>query len=318
MSRFQRRLAIGVLVLLGLGPVLALLCPALPSSGYDFILWQLRLPRLIAALLVGGTLGLSGAAYQAVFHNPLATPSTTGTLAGATLGALLAFMLGAMPGGTGLPLVTLSALFGALLASAVVVGVAATRRARTNDILLIGIAVTLATTALSTALEDLAEGHVLVAVGRWSLGHLSQVGYERVAWATPSLLVVWGVLLLQIRPLQVLVLGEELAHARGVAVGRVRAITLASSAVGVAICVSLAGPIAFVGLVVPQLVRLALGTSQKVVLLGSLIVGGGFVAFADSLGRIGMYGRELPVGVVSAVIGAPVLGWLVFRSARHR
>jgi iron complex transport system permease protein len=317
-TRVSRVVPILVVGLLGLGPVLALLWPVLPAQSSEFVLLQLRLPRLLCALLVGATLGLSGAAYQAVFHNPLATPSTTGTLAGATLGALVAFLFGATPSGLGLPLVTLSALVGALLASFVVVAVAITRRARTHDILLIGIAVTLATTALSTALEDIAEGHVLVAVGRWSLGHLAQVGYQRVAMAAPGLILVWLVLLAQIRSLQVLVLGEDLAHARGVAVARVRGITLASAAVGVAICVALAGPIAFVGLVVPQLVRLSLGTSQRRVLIGSLLGGAGFVALADTLGRIGIAGRELPVGVVTAVIGAPVLGWLVFRAARER
>jgi len=309
-----RWLVVSLGLLFLLGAVLGVFWPPVPAQAGDFILVQLRIPRLVVGLMIGGTLGLSGAAYQALFQNPLATPSTTGTLAGATLGALIALLVGFEQSVQGLPWVTaLSLLFG-LLASALVVVAAVTKRARLNDVLLIGVAVTLATSALSTALQDWAEGHVLIALGRWSLGSLAQIGYQELLLTAPVLLLVWAILLSQARPLQVLVLGEALARTRGVRVVAVRTTILAASAVGVAVAVALTGPIAFVGLIVPQLVRVGLGARQSRVLLGSWVLGALFLAFADLVGRL--VPRELPVGVVTAVIGAPVLAVMVLSRAK--
>ncbi len=312
---YPRWLFVSLGLLFLVGAVLGVFWPAVPAHAGAFIVLELRIPRLLLGLLVGGTLGLCGAAYQGLFQNPLATPSTTGTLAGATLGALVALLAGFEQSVQGLPWVTALSLLGGLLASALVVFAAVTKRARLNDVLLIGVAVTLATSALSTALQDWAEGHVLVALGRWSLGSLAQVGYRELLLAAPVLVLVWLVLLLQARPLQVLVLGEDLARTRGVRVVAVRTTILAASAVGVAVAVALTGPIAFVGLIVPQLVRLGLGSRQSRLLSGSWGLGALFLAFADLVGRL--VPRELPVGVVTAVIGAPVLALMVLSRARR-
>jgi iron complex transport system permease protein len=304
------RLALGSLLL---GPIIALCLPPISGDAAEFVVLELRLPRLLAGLLVGGTLGLSGAATQAMFSNPLATPSTTGTLAGATLGALFALVVAPASTFWGFPLVLVCAFVGALLASLVVAAAAFGSRRRTEDVLLVGIAVTLATTALATGIEDLADSRAIVAASRWSLGNLAQIGYARLSWLAPPLIVVWGLILLQVRPLQNLVLGDEAAHARGVEVGRVRATLLALVALGVALAVAWCGPIAFVGLVVPQLVRLGIGGAQRIVLPGSLVAGAGLLVLCDALGRVIVPGRELSVGVVTAMVGAPAMAWLAMR-----
>ncbi len=309
----RQRWAQVTLVLLLLGPLLGLVFPRLDGPVADFVLYQLRIPRVLAGLLVGGGLGLSGAVTQAVFQNPLATPSTTGALAGATLGALAALLFGAGAGWLGLSLVTCAAFCGAMLATLVVVAVAAAGRARKNDVLLVGIAVTLAATAVATALEDLADAPVLVAVSRWSLGHLGQVGYGSLLASTPLMLLATGVQLSLARPLQTLVLGDATAHSRGVAVSRVRTIALLASGLSVATAVAFVGPIVFVGLVVPHLVRLGFGASQRRVLLGSWLGGALFLVTCDALARVVVPGRELPVGVLTAALGAPALAWLVAR-----
>ncbi len=299
------------LVIVWLGPVLGLLGPQLEPNAATFVFWQLRLPRVIAGLIVGASLGLAGAVTQALFRNQLATPSTTGTLAGATLGALLALVVGIGRTAVSMPAVTLCAFVGALGASAIVLFAAASNRLRTQDILLIGIAVTLAATSLATVVEDIADSPALVAASRWSLGHLSQIGYDQIKLTAPILLTCWVVLLSQVRSLQMLVLGEDLAHTRGLAVRRARVLSLGACALLVATVVAWCGPIAFVGLIVPAIVRLALGANQRTVLPGSLLTGAALLSLCDALGRLISTRHELPVGVVTAALGAPVLVILI-------
>ena len=231
------------------GPILGLLGPHSSTSIGAFVFWQLRVPRVIAGLLVGASLGLAGAVTQALFRNPLATPSTTGTLAGATLGALLALVCGVGSTNFGMPAVALCAFVGALAASAIVLGACASGRIRTQDVLLIGIAVTLAATSAATVVEDMADTPALVAASRWSLGHLSQIGFDRIQIAAPILLTCWLVLFSQTRALQILVLGEDVAHSRGLNVRRARIMSLSACSLAVAVAVAWCGPIAFVGLI---------------------------------------------------------------------
>ena len=307
-----------ILVGVWLGPVLGLLGENFRPDVASFVLWQLRLPRVLAGLLVGASLGLAGAVSQALFRNPLATPSTTGTLAGATLGALLSLVVGWGTGVGDIPAVTACAFIGALSVSAIVLFAAASKRMRTQDILLIGIAVTLAASSMATVLEDMADSPALVAASRWSLGHLGQIGYDRIKLTAPVLALGWVVLLSQIRPLQMLVLGEELAHTRGLDVKRARIISLSFSSLLVATVVAWCGPIAFVGLIVPAIVRLALGAQQRTVLPGSMLTGAALLSLCDAIGRLAFTRHELPVGVVTAALGAPVLVVLVvLRGARR-
>jgi len=286
------------------------------------ILWQLRVPRVLMAALVGATLSLVGACYQTIFANPLAAPSTVGTTAGATLGALVPLVLGTILGpqmiqsAFGLPLTALAAFAGALAVSLLVAAVAAQGRARVNDVLLAGIAVSLAAGAISAGLQYTADQAALFAAIQWSLGHLPQVGYRGVLMLLPFVLPVWVVLLLQTRALNALLGGEQRAHSQGVDVPRIRALVLGVGALGVAACVAWCGPIAFVGLLVPHLVRLGLGVNRRVLLPMSLVVGAGFLAACDLGARLALPGRELPVGVITAGLGAPALVWLILRGNR--
>jgi iron complex transport system permease protein len=290
--------------------------PSLDGAAGEFVLWQLRIPRTVAGILVGSALALSGAVFQALFANALATESTIGTTAGATVGALAGLVLELPLGNLGLPVVTLTAFVGALAASALVATLAASGRARMSDILLAGIAVTLAASALSTALEFAADVRALFASAQWSLGRLPQLGYEGVLLMLPFVVPSVTGLLLLARPLECMAHGEELAHAQGVDVRRVRAAALLLSSLGVAACVAWCGPIAFVGLIVPHLVRLVAGASQRVVLPLSACAGAAFLVLCDTLARVLLDGRELPVGVVTAALGAPALVSLVLRRAR--
>ncbi len=301
---------------LALGVLIA--APWLGAGGWDeFVFWQLRVPRTLMAFLVGATMGLAGAVYQSLFANPLATPSTLGTTAGAALGALAALVIFGQRQLLGLPLAVLFAFVGALLVTVVVVAIALHGRARMNDVLLAGIAISLAAGALASGLQFTADLMSTFQAVRWSLGNLAQVGYQKVLILIPLAAVAGALMLAPLRALAALAAGEEQAFAQGVDVRRVRSITLGAGALGVGACVALCGPIAFVGLIVPHLVRLGLGASRRVLLPLSWLWGGAFLVVCDVVSRLAVAGREVPVGVITAGLGAPLLVWLIAHQNRR-
>lgn len=307
------RVALTLCVVMALCAAAVFIGPSFDGAQGEFVLWQLRVPRVLAGVLVGGTLGLVGAAFQALFQNDLATPSTVGTTAGATLGALVALVFNWGPGASFLPVATLFAFVGAALASLAVALVALRGYARMSDVLLAGIAITLASSALSQGVQSVADMRALFAATQWALGQLPQLGYGGVQFLAPLVIVSVLLVLSQTRPLQVLSLGEELAHAQGVHVRRVRLVVLLGGALGVAGCVAWCGPIAFVGLIVPHLVRLTTGPQLRTLLPLSGVAGAGFLVTCDTLARVVWSERELPVGVLTATLGAPLLFVLVLR-----
>ena len=197
--------------------------PAVRAESVEFVFWQLRFPRVVVGCLVGAILGIVGASFQTIFNNPLATPSTVGTVAGATLGALLALVLPWPAAVSGLPVVTVAAFAGAVSTSVIVGAVASRGQTRVEDILLVGIALTLGASALSTGLQYTADMLALFSAAQWSLGHLSQLGYDGVKWLLPVAVLCAAVLLSRRRALEALVAGDELAQSRGVHVRWLRA-----------------------------------------------------------------------------------------------
>lgn len=307
--------------LLVLAAVLVVVLAPCLGGGLDtdlgsLIFWQLRVPRTLVGVLVGSTLGAVGAAYQLVFGNPLATPSTVGTTAGAVLGALVVLVVGGPTLPLGLPFLTLAAFIGAFGTSLVVAALAARGQARMHDVLLAGIAMSLAAGALSTGLTYTADMGARFAATQWSLGHLPQVGYRGVVVLTPFVVITGVVLLASTRGLTALTGGEAQAHAQGVDVPRLRVLVIGAGALGVAATVAWCGPIAFVGLIVPHAVRLLLGSSPRLLVPASAIGGGAFLVLCDVFARLALPGRELPVGVVTAALGAPALLALLARRSR--
>jgi ABC-type Fe3+-siderophore transport system permease subunit len=282
------------------------------GSAQTFVLHQLRIPRLVIGFFVGSTLAIVGAAFQTLFQNPLATPSTVGTTAGATLGALLALVLGFSSDGM-LPAVSLFAFLGALGASFLVMAVASSARARVEEILLAGIAVTLATGALSQGLHAIGDANALFAATQWSLGQLPQVGFERAQLMALPTAVCLVAILSQRSGLAALALGEDWARSVGVETKRVQRVVILGGCFGVGTAVALCGPIAFVGLLVPHLVRRSLGAEKSPFLLLSWLTGGVFLSVCDLLARSLLPEQELPVGVLTASLGAPALFLLILK-----
>jgi iron complex transport system permease protein len=285
--------------------------PRLDAATGEFVLETLRLPRAGLGVLVGAALGATGAAWQALLDNPIAAPSTTGTLAGASLGALAVLVAAPAAGAWA---VAGAAFVGALGASVAAVLVATRRAARVDDVLLAGVALTLAAAAVTTGLQVRADVAATARAVRWSLGSLSVVGWDPVVVVLVGVAPSLAVLVAQGRALDALVEGDEVAAARGVDVPRVRATVLAAGSLAVAAGVAVAGPIGFVGLVVPHVVRRVASPRRAVVLALSSVVGSAFLVACDALARLA---GDVPVGALTAAIGAPALFAVILQRVRE-
>lgn len=279
------------------------------------IVWNIRLPRVVLAGIVGATLSLAGAGYQGVFRNPLVDPYLLGAAAGAGLGATLVFAYG-RTSTSGWPIdpLPLAAFVGALVAVLVTYVVGASFGGSGLSLVLAGVAVA----ALGTALQQyllLRNSDVIKEVYSWISGRVSTATWDDVRLVTPYVLVSAAVLLLHRRHLDVLRVGDEEAATLGSDVRRVRLTVVIAATLGTAAVVSVSGLIGFVGIMVPHLVRLVAGSSYRRVLPLTIVVGAAFLILADIPGRVLEQGSETPIGVVTALVGAPMFIF-VLRSRR--
>ena len=281
------------------------------------ILWELRAPRVALGLLVGATLAVSGAAYQGVFRNPLADPYLLGVAAGAGLGATLAIAYGPDSSAWPVDLVPLAAFVGALVgvAGTYALGRSAAAGRTTAALILAGVAVASFLTAMQTYVQQ-RESETLREVYAWILGRLSTSGWGEVRLLFPYAALCGVVILLHRRLLDVLRVGEEEAEALGVDTARVRLVVVLAASLGTAAAVAVSGLIAFVGIIVPHGIRLAAGASYRLVLPLSVLFGGAFLVLADVAARSVSDPAELPIGVVTAFLGAPFFGVVLWTSRR--
>ncbi len=286
----------------------------LSASSAHFILWQLRVPRVLLAALAGAGLALAGAAFQALFRNPLATPYTLGVASGAALGAVATILTGVGAGATGLSATSLGALAGALGITAAVYGIGRNRQGLpTATLLLGGVTLGFFFSSLILLLQYFADFAEAFRILRWLLGEVRVVGYATFLVLAP--LVGAGSLLVLARraELNLLLTGEELAHARGADVERVKRLVFLGSSLLVAGIVSVCGPIGFVGLVVPHAARSVLGPDLRRLLPACVPAGAAFLVVCDTVARLVIVPAELPVGVVTALVGGPVFLAILLR-----
>lgn len=285
------------------------------------IVTELRLPRVVLGLLVGGLLALAGGCYQGVFRNPLADPYLLGVAAGAGLAVTAAIALGgAGRQGTlsGLPMtIPLAAFAGSLLAVTMtyVLGAAGGRRGSPAMLILAGVAVS---AFLSAGQTYLLQRHAdsIQPVYSWLLGRLATAGWHDVLLVLPYAALTTVVVLLHRRELDVLAVGDDEARSLGLHPQRTRYLLIAAASLGTAAAVSATGLIGFVGIIVPHTVRLLAGSSYRVILPMSLLFGGAFLALTDVVARTVAAPSELPIGVVTALLGGPFFV-LVLRTARR-
>ncbi|MBX7192541.1 MAG: iron ABC transporter permease [Sandaracinaceae bacterium] len=271
------------------------------------VILELRLPRLLVAAMVGWALATSGTALQSLFKNPLADPGVLGVSAGASLGAVLAIASGlAAVSASVLPM---SAALGAALAALLLVGLATSAAERTISLLVLGVALSSLLSAITALVVALSLADYLVAqqIVYWLMGGLEARTWDHVLGGLAPIALATVLLQLRARELDALQLGEIEASVLGIDVPRARLVLVLATAILVGTSVSIAGSIAFVGLLVPHAVRLVAGARHGMLVPLSGAVGALFVVAADLVARTALAPREIPVGVITALVGAPLL-----------
>jgi len=276
-----------------------------------------RLPRVLAAALVGSGLALAGVVFQALLRNPLASPDTLGVSAGASLGAMLAITFDADFAWLGLPPLLIASFAGSLGALAIVYGLSVVRRSGTSTTVLLlgGVTLTALLSAVMGFVQYVADFTQTFRNVRWLMGSLDVSSYAPIAAALVPMAMSWVGFAMLPRILDLVSVGSESAAARGVDVERSERIALVSASLATGAAVSMAGPVSFVGIIVPHLVRLVVGADHRLVMPASALFGATLLIGCDLAARTVLAPLELPVGIVTAIIGGPVFLWLLLRRA---
>ena len=283
------------------------------------VFWDLRVPRVLAAMLAGAALAGSGMAFQALFQNPLATPFTLGVSSGASFGAALAVQLGLTGVWYGVSGAAAAAFAGALLSTSLVYGLTFMRGGfSTATLLLAGVAVSFFFSSLILFVQYTADVYNAFRMLRWVMGGLSVVDYDAVWGMLPFVAAGSAILWLARHELNLLVLGDDFAMGRGVDVPRVKRLLFFTVSLTVGGVVAVCGPIGFVGMMVPHMCRLVVGPDHRYLAPASMLFGAAFLVVCDTLARIVLSPAELPVGVITAVLGGPFFLWLLLSGAAQR
>jgi iron complex transport system permease protein len=289
--------------------------PAGVPESTAVILFELRVPRVLLGVAVGGALAASGAVFQALFRNPMADPAIVGVSSGAALGAVAMILVGGgvFAGGLGVPL---AAFVGALAVAFLVYRLARIGPAvQVATLLLAGIAVAAVISAVISLVMSLA-GEQIRSIYFWLLGGLAGRGWGTLLAALPLIALGMAAAVLSVRDLNVMALGEERAAQLGVEVERFKRLTMATGALLAGAAVSVAGVIGFVGLITPHILRLLLGADHRRLLPASLLGGGALMVLADLVARTALAPEEIPVGAVTALLGGPFFLYLLRRERR--
>lgn len=284
-----------------------------PELWQSPIFWNLRAPRILLAVIVGAALSVSGAAYQSVFRNPLTDPYVLGVSSGASLGAAVAILMGLQAYIMG---VGACALVTGLLTIVLIYRIASIgNRLHTTTLLLTGVCFTFLISAIISFLMVLHQDK-MDSIIFWTMGSFATVSWSDVAIVAPVVVVGIAVVLYYSRDLNLLLAGSEAAQSLGVEVERVKKVLLVATTLMVAFCVSACGVIGFVGLVVPHCIRLVVGPDNRRVVPYSIIFGGLFLLICDTLARTVLLPNELPVGSLTALVGAPLFIYLLYKNKK--
>jgi iron complex transport system permease protein len=274
-----------------------------------------RLPRTLAGALVGSTLASAGVVFQGLLRNPLATPFTLGISAGAALGAMIAITFAPALAPSGIPAAPLASFAGSLLAVGIVYLLARARHRglSTNTLLLAGVTMNAFFSALILFVQYFADFTDTFRILRWLMGDLDVSSYAPLVSTLPLVIASFAAFVWLARPLNLLSLGPDAAESRGLDVTGAQRVAFVSASLATGAAVSVGGPVGFIGIIVPHLVRLMVGADHRVVLPASALFGAAFLVACDVVSRTVMAPLELPVGIITALIGGPFFLWLLVR-----
>ena len=285
----------------------------------QMIIYELRIPRMLFGFIAGSGLALCGMVFQAMFRNPLATPFTLGVASGASLGAAISVYAGISFTILGLTATSLSAFAGALLAISFVYSISRFRFGFSGETLLLtGVAISFFFSSLILFIQYLRNVADSFQIIRWLMGSLTVVGYQELRQLLPFVGLTAIVIIYLSRELNLLMAGDEIASSRGVSVKYVRYALFFVTSLCVGAIVALCGPIGFVGMMVPHICRLIIGEDHRYLIPATLLFGGSFLVICDTLARLIIAPAELPVGVITTLLGGPFFLWLLMRyKSRH-
>ncbi len=276
------------------------------------IFWKIRIPRVLIAFIAGTALALSGMAFQAMFRNALATPFTLGVSSGAAFGAAIYVKMGFLVPLLGFSGQSISAFLGALLSIMLVYGLTQIKKGFSSSLLLLaGVAVNFFFSSLILFLQYLSDFTHSFQIIRWLMGGFEIVGYKPLYSILPLTIIGLIFISFNLNELNLLMLGEDLALSRGVAVKKVKTGLFIATSLMVGGVVSVCGPIGFVGMMVPHFCRLIIGPDHRYLAPATFFVGGTFLVFCDTIARTLIAPAEIPVGVITSMLGGPFFIWLL-------
>jgi len=283
------------------------------------IFWKIRLPRVIAAFLAGAALAISGMAFQAVFRNPLATPFTLGVSSGAAFGAAVYIKIGLIFSVLGISGQSLSAFIGAVLSVLLVYGISQIEKGFTTATMLIaGVAINFFFSSLILFIQYMSDFANSFRIIRWLMGGFEIVGFRPVFTLLPFVVIGSVVLFLLTHELNLFTLGEDIALSRGVDVKKIKALLFFAASLMIGGIVSVCGPIGFIGMMAPHICRLLIGADHRFLTPASFFFGGAFLVFCDTLSRVLIAPAEIPVGVITALLGGPFFLWLLLSGSSEK
>ena len=279
------------------------------------IFFVARLPRTLAGACVGALFAAAGVVFQGLLRNPLATPFTLGVSTGAALGAVLAISFNWSLSLLGISAVPVAAFVGSLVAVGIVYALAQARHRglSTTVLLLAGVTMNAFFSAMILFVQYFASFADTYRTLRWLMGDLDVSSYQPILAALPTMTVAFAVFAWLARPLNLLSLGADSAESRGLDVSRAQRAAFLSASLATGAAVSIGGPIGFVGIIIPHLVRLLVGPDHRLVLPASALFGASFLVGCDLVARTILAPVELPVGIITALIGGPFFLWLLIR-----
>ncbi len=279
------------------------------------ILTQLRIPRILFAFIAGAGLAVCGMVFQAMFRNPLATPFTLGVASGASLGAALYVFLGFSFSIMSIDGSTFAAFLGSLIAISFVYSISRLRSGfSTETLLLTGVAISFFFSSLILFTQYMSNVSDSFQILRWLMGSLTTVGYRDVLQLLPFVSVCIAVILWLSRELNLLMAGDDIALSRGLAVQKTRYVLFFVTSLCVGAIVALCGPIGFIGMMVPHICRLLIGSDHHWLTPATLLFGGSFLIICDTIARLIIAPAEIPVGVITTLLGGPFFLWLLIKS----
>lgn len=285
-----------------------LIMPFFGSYDNNTIFYDIRIPKILLAFFVGAGLSVNGAVFQTLFKNDLATPYILGVASAAAFGAAIGIQIGV---GSQLALSALA--FAAAMSATIIVFMLGKISKMPSGLLLAGVALNFFFASMILLMQYLANFTVSFEIIRWMMGNLSIVGYSKLYLLIPTVLVSSGVTYRFYDELNLFVAGEEFAKIHGVNVKQVKAALFFLTSLSTAIIVSVAGPIGFVGMMVPHIIKISIGRDHKVMLIGAFFFGGFFLSASNEIGRIIVPPAQIPVGIITSLLGGPFFIWLLIR-----